>query len=132
MTSTTRQFVAQGISWDETIVMFIDHGGDDVYEGGGSFSQGASAHNGFCIFLDLSGRKRFVSGSPQASAGPNDYHGGKSFSIFIATDGKNNYTSKMKASSIRLNGEDDLFADLPNSIESAVKTKSWQGLIRKE
>jgi hypothetical protein len=128
---TTRQFVAQGLSWDETVVAFIDHGGDDVYEGGGSFSQGASAHNGFCLFLDLGGRNRFDYGSPQASAGPNDYHGGKSFSIFIAAGGKNNYTSKMKASSIHLNGDDGIFVDLTNSIERAVKTRSWQGLIGK-
>ncbi|HYR83724.1 MAG TPA: hypothetical protein VE422_06575 [Terriglobia bacterium] len=127
---TTRQAVAQGSSWDETITLFIDHSGDDTYEGGASYSQGASAHNGFCLFLDLGGRNRFVYAMPQGSAGPNDYHGGKSFSLFVAADDKGNaYTSKMKPSSIRLNGEHGIFADLPASIETALKTKSWRSLI---
>jgi hypothetical protein len=72
------------VSWDEAIVAFIDHDGDDVYEGGASFSQGASAHNGFALFLDLGGRNRFVYGMPQGNAGPNDYHGGKSLSLFVS------------------------------------------------
>jgi hypothetical protein len=84
---TTRHAVAQGISWDEAIVAFIDHDGDDIYEGGASFSQGASAHNGFTLFFDLGGRNRFAYKMPQGVAGPNDYHGGKSFSLFV-TEGK--------------------------------------------
>jgi hypothetical protein len=130
---TTRQSVAQGLSWDETITLFIDHRGDDVYEGGEWFSQGASAHNGFCLFLDLGGRNRFLYGQPQGSAGPNDFHGGKSFSMFVAADGKGNaYTSKMKSSSIHLNGEHGIFADIPSSIENALKTKSWRSLIKND
>ncbi len=113
---TTRHAVAQGISWDEAITAFIDHGGDDVYEGGASFSQGASAHNGFTLFLDLGGRNRFVYGMPQGSAGPNDYHGGTSFSIFVAAEDKG------KAYNTRLNGDHGIFADLPASIEAAVKS----------
>jgi hypothetical protein len=85
---TTRQGVAQGIAWDESITAFIDHSGDDVYEGGSSFSQGASAHNGFSLFLDLGGKNRFTAVKPQGSAGPNDYHGGASFSLFVAGEGK--------------------------------------------
>lgn len=128
---TTRHAVAQGISWDESVVVFIDHGGDDLYEGAASFSQGASAHNGFTLFLDLAGRNRFVYGMPQGSAGPNDYHGGKSFSLFVAADSKGNtYTSKMKPASIRLNGDHGIFADFSNSIEAAVKGSSWRSLIR--
>jgi PDZ domain-containing protein len=86
---TTRQAVAQGVAWDEAIVAFIDHDGDDVYEGGASFSQGASAHNGFVLFLDLGGRNRFVYAMPQGLAGPNDYHGGKSLSVFLS-EGRGN------------------------------------------
>ena len=129
---TTRQAVAQGTSWDESITAFIDHAGDDVYEGGGNYSQGASAHNGFSLFLDLGGKNRFDYKVPQGSAGPNDYHGGSSFSLFIAAEDKGNtYTSEMRSSTIRLNGEYGLFVDLPNSIESAVRTKSWQSVVRK-
>ena len=98
---TTRHAVAQGVSWDEAIVAFIDHDGDDVYEGGASFSQGASAHNGFALFLDLGGRNRFDYGGQQGNAGPNDYHGGKSLSFFV---------SEGKASSIH--GDDGLSVGL--------------------
>jgi len=86
---TTRQAVAQGASWDESIVAFIDRDGDDVYEGGASFSQGASAHNGFALFLDLAGSNRFVYAGQQGNAGPNDYHGGKSLSLFVS-EGREN------------------------------------------
>jgi hypothetical protein len=124
---TTRHAVAQGISWDESVTAFIDHGGDDVYEGGASFSQGASSHNGFSLFLDLGGRNRFVYGTPQGSAGPNDYHGGTSFSLFVAANDKGNtYTSAMKPASIQLNGENGLFVDVTGSIESAVKKSRVQ------
>jgi hypothetical protein len=85
---TTRHAVAQGIAWDEAIVAFIDHDGDDVYEGGLSFSLGASAHNGFVLFLDLGGQNRFDFPTP-GNAGPNDYHDGKSLSLFV-TEGKKN------------------------------------------
>ncbi len=47
---STRFAVAQGLAWDEAAALLIDEAGDDRYEGGG-FSQGASAHNGFAIFL---------------------------------------------------------------------------------
>lgn len=126
---TVRHAVAQGISWDETVVAFIDHAGDDVYEGGESFSHGAAAHSGFCIFLDLGGKNRFVYAVPQGSAGPNYYHGGSSFSLFISADGKGTYTSKMKPSSIFHNGGDGLFVDLPNSIQNALNSKSWKRLL---
>ena len=127
---TTRHAVAQGIAWDEAIVLFIDRGGDDVYEGAQSFSQGASAHNGFCVFLDLGGHNRFDYNTSQASAGPNDYHGGTSFSLFVAADGDDNvYDSGMDPSSIRLTGEHGVFADLPGSIAEAIDSGIWRDLI---
>jgi len=129
---TTRHAVAQGTSWDETITVFIDHAGNDVYEGGLSYSQGASAHNGFCLFLDSGGRNHFSYAMPQGFAGPNDYHGGTSFSLFITADDKgSSYSSKMRSSEIRLNGEYGIFANLPTPIEDTLKTKSWQKLTRK-
>jgi hypothetical protein len=123
---TTRQAVAQGISWDETITLFIDQSGDDTYEGGAYYSQGASAHNGFCVFLDLGGRNRFAFSMPQAAAGPNDYHGGASLSLFVAADDKGNvYNSGRKPSSVEMNGEYGLFVDLKGSISHGL-----QGLTR--
>ena len=127
---TARHAVAQGIAWDEAIVLFIDRAGDDVYEGAQSFSQGASAHNGFCVFLDLGGTNRFNYSTAQASAGPNDYHGGTSFSLFVAADGDDNvYDSGMDPFSIRLSGEHGVFADLPGSIDEAIDSEIWLDLI---
>lgn len=80
---TTRHGVAQSCSWDQTVTVFIDRAGDDLYEGGGFFSQGASAHNGIALFLDYGGDDRYDYAPGQAKAGPNDYHGGTSFSLFV-------------------------------------------------
>ncbi len=127
---TARHAVAQGIAWDEAIVLFIDRAGDDVYEGAQSFSQGASAHNGFCVFLDLGGYNRFDYSIAQASAGPNDYHGGTSFSLFVAANGDDNvYDSGMDPFSIRLSGEHGVFVDLPGSIDEAIDSEIWLDLI---
>jgi hypothetical protein len=101
---TTRHAVAQGTSWDETVVVFVDHAGDDVYEGGASFSHGAAAHNGFCLFLDLGGRNRFQYSGKPGNAGPNDYHGGSSFSLFVAP--------RAGSGSVEVNGDHGIFADL--------------------
>jgi len=104
---TTRQAVAQGVSWDETIVEFIDQDGDDVYEGGLSFSQGASAHNGFVLFMDLGGRNRFDYAGQRGNAGPNDYHGGTSLSLFITAgkesklNGKNGISTGLSSRELR-------------------------------
>jgi hypothetical protein len=80
--------VAQSCSWDQTVTIFIDRAGNDVYEGGGFFSQAASAHNGIALLLDYgAGEDRFDYGPGQAKAGPNDYHGGTSFSLFVGHRG---------------------------------------------
>jgi hypothetical protein len=127
---TTRHGVAQSIAWDESVAIFVDRSGDDVYEGGSSFSQGAGAHNGFAVFLDLGGRNRFVYGTPQGSAGPNGYHGGSSFSLFVAAgDRGNSFTSQMMRSNVRVNGERGIFVDMPESLERAVGEKSCRMLL---
>lgn len=127
---TARPAVAQGIAWDEAIVVFIDRAGDDVYAGGLSFSQGASAHNGFCLFFDLGGRDRFGYRGTQGAAGPNDYHGGASFSMFVAADSRDNhYDWDANPPTIRFAGEYGIFADLPVSIDVALETGMWRELI---
>jgi hypothetical protein len=121
---TARHAVAQSIAWDESITSFIDHAGNDVYEGGASFAQGASAHNSFAVFLDLGGKNRFEYRTPPGTAGPNDFNGGTSFSLFVSADERGNtYSSKVKSPGTQLNGDHGLFVDLRNSIEAYLRSK---------
>lgn len=80
--------VADGLSWDETSVVFHDMGGDDVYEQGG-FSLASAAHNGLVLFMDDSGNDRYA--ALPAHAASNEYHGGKSFALFVDGGGDDVY-----------------------------------------
>lgn len=72
-------------AWDLCATCFFDDGGDDSYETGPGFSIGASAHNGFSLFVDRGGRDAYAVGPGRA--GPNDYHGGNSVSVFVDAGG---------------------------------------------
>ena len=76
--------VADGLSWDETSVLFHDLAGNDVYEQGG-FSLASAAHNGMVLFLDDGGADRYA--ALPAHAGSNEYHGGRSFALFVDRGG---------------------------------------------
>ena len=76
----TRHGVIAGLAWDQSVSVFEDGGGDDVYRAS-FFSLGASAHNAVCFFTDAGGSDRYE-GVEVARSGPNDYHGGTSFSLF--------------------------------------------------
>ena len=125
----TRHAVAQGLSWDETSALFIDESGDDLYEGGG-FSQGASAMNGFVIFMDRSGSDTYLY-TDQAKAGGNSYHGGKSLSFFLDIGGGTDGYPKKPNNAILKGGANGIFVDLPGSVDAALHEDAWQGLIRK-
>jgi hypothetical protein len=84
-TYETRNAVAHGLAWDESVSFFIDRGGNDHYRGGG-FSLGASAHNSICVFHDRAGEDTYLRGG-FGQAGGNDYHGGTSLSLFLDTGG---------------------------------------------
>jgi hypothetical protein len=83
--------VADGLSWDETSVVFHDCGGDDVYEQGG-FSLASAAHNGMVLFLDDGGTDHFA--ALPAHAASNEYHGGHSFALFVHRGGDATYGSE--------------------------------------
>jgi hypothetical protein len=72
-------------AWDKAVTAFYDAGGDDRYEPGRGFSLGASAHNGLALFVDGGGRDRYR--IAPGRAGPNDYHGGPSVSVFVDAGG---------------------------------------------
>jgi hypothetical protein len=80
--------VADGISWDETSVVFHDMGGDDVYERSGQWLAGA-AMNGMVLFRDDGGNDRFE--ALPAHAASNEYHGGHSFALFVHRGGDATY-----------------------------------------
>jgi len=111
---STRYAVAQGIAWDEAVSLFVEQAGNDRYEGGG-FSQGASAHNGFSIFLELGGDDVYLY-TDQARAGGNDYHGGTSLSFFLDVGGGNDTYQQRANDKIMFGGESAIFVDAPHSI----------------
>ncbi|MDF1663448.1 MAG: PDZ domain-containing protein [Planctomycetota bacterium] len=73
----------QGAAWDLSISVFIDEAGNDDYWGMNAFSLGASAHNGLSFFFDHGGCDRYRNSQGLGRAGPNDYHGGVSLSLFV-------------------------------------------------
>ena len=121
--------MAQRLSWDETSALFIDEYGDDRYEGGG-FSQGASAQNGFVIFIDRGGRDIYLY-TDQARAGGNLYHGGRSLSFFLDLGGSEDAYPRKPNSAIVQGGANSIFADLPGTVEEALKGDAWKTLLKK-
>jgi hypothetical protein len=126
----TRQFVAQGLAWDEATALFLDEAGDDRYEGGG-FSHGASAMNGWALFIDKQGKDTYLY-TDQARAGGNSYHGGKSLSFFVDAGGQEDSFQKKPNNGIVTGGENSIFVDLPGSIEDALKEDAWKKLLQAE
>ncbi len=105
--------VADGLSWDETSVVFHDLAGNDVYEQGG-FSLAAAAHNGMVLFLDDSGDDRYPEVPAKASS--NEYHGGHSFALFADLGGADTYgATPMEDWNTRVSWRHDgaYFVDLP-------------------
>ena len=112
---STRYCVAQGLSWDEAVGLFLDQSGDDLYEGG-SFSHGASAMNGWTIFLDLEGRDTYLY-IDQARNGGNSYHGGTSLSFFVDAGGGDDRYPSRPNDRIVTGGEHSIFVDLPHKLD---------------
>lgn len=126
---STRYCVAQGLAWDEATGLFLETAGDDRYEGGG-FSQGASAMNGWTLFVDLAGDDTYLY-TDQARAGGNSYHGGTSLSFFVdAGGGDDRYHQNKGNDAVITGGEKSIFADLPGTIEEALAGKAWEKLVR--
>ena len=126
----TRYAVAQGLSWDETVTLFIDESGDDTYEGG-SFSQGASAMNGIALFFDLAGRDTYLY-CDQARAGGNHYHGGTSLSFFVDAGGDED-TYPSKPNNRILSGKEHfIFIDLPTALPEDIDDAELDRLLATE
>lgn len=107
----------QGAAWDLCATAFLDDQGNDRYEPGPGFSIGASAHNGLALFVDGGGRDRYLVGP--GGAGPNDYHGGPSASVFLDVGGDpDEYVGGGCADgAVAASGQVGLRIDLPGPLE---------------
>jgi hypothetical protein len=126
----TRQFVAQGLAWDEAVALFYDQSGDDRYEGGG-FSQGASAMNGWTLFIEGGGTDTYLY-TDQAVAGDNSYHGGTSLSFFLDLGGQQDRYPSKPNNAVVTGGARFIFADLPGAAQDALNGDAWKALLPKE
>lgn len=126
---TTRQFVAQGLAWDEAVALFRDEAGNDRYEGGG-FSHGASAMNGWTLFIECGGKDTYLY-TDQARAGGNSYHGGTSLSFFLDLGGEDDDYPSKHNNEIVQGGERSIFVDLPGSVAEALAKDAWRALLPK-
>lgn len=126
----TRQFVAQGLAWDEAVALFLDQAGDDRYEGGG-FSHGASAMNGWTLFIEGGGTDTYLY-TDQARAGGNSYHGGTSLSFFLDLGGQEDRYPSKPNNAVVTGGARSLFVDLPGSLDDALKGDAWKALLADE
>jgi hypothetical protein len=105
--------VADGLAWDEASVVFHDMGGDDVYQQSG-FSLASAAHNAMVLLLEDGGADRYA-GRP-GHAASNEYHGGRSFALFVDRGGADVYVGEDAGewndrSAVRDDGA--YFVDLP-------------------
>lgn len=126
---STRFCVAQGLSWDEAVGLFLDQSGNDRYEGGG-FSHGASAMNGWTVFLDLDGQDTYLY-TDQARNGGNSYHGGTSLSFFVDAGGGDDHYPSRPNNRIVTSGEHSVFVDLPGKLDTPLGDDALRKLIEK-
>ncbi|MEW6026946.1 MAG: hypothetical protein AB1599_06615, partial [Planctomycetota bacterium] len=119
--------VNAGLSWDLTCVAFIDKAGNDTYDAGG-FSRGATAHNGFCLFMDLGGKDIYK--DSVAQAGGNSYHGGYSLSVFLDKGPDEDEYPQRKNNNIEVNTEYSIFIDTDKELEDLLKDDSYHGILK--
>jgi len=121
---TTRHAVAPALAWDECVTLFRDYGGSDSYHAGG-FSLGASAHNAICVFIDDGGGDTYIGTAP-ALAGPNDYHGGSSLSLFFDLGGGNDtFPGGFRERMVAYRELDGVFFALPGSLDKEIAAERW-------
>jgi hypothetical protein len=116
-----RSWVGASLSaaWDLSVTVFLDDAGDDRYQPGPGFSLGASAHNGFSLFVDRAGNDHYALGP--ARAGPNDYHGGPSVSVFLDAGGQQDVYAGggLRDQAAALHPRSGVALDLKGPLESA-------------
>ncbi|MBE6359203.1 MAG: hypothetical protein E7057_08160 [Lentisphaerae bacterium] len=107
----TLHCVSLGISWDETVVLFADDQGDDIYHSGtGGISYSAAHQNGICFFFDRGGNDRY-NGMPPLPASRNTYHLGTSLAIFMDSGSGDDHYLKRQNNTVSVEPGDDIFID---------------------
>ena len=113
----TTHYVGMGMAWDESCTLFIDQRGDDTYVAP-HFAFGASAMNGFALFIDADGSDRYV-GSRPAKVYGNSYHKGTSIGYFLDLGkGKDVFGSNRKEGEISAEDDHAFFVDGPSSADA--------------
>jgi hypothetical protein len=78
-----------GMAWDDSVGIFLDDAGDDIYEGGG-LSCGGAAQTGIAFFVDAGGDDRYTSAGEadsQGGSGDSEYHGKPSIGFLLDLGG---------------------------------------------
>lgn len=128
----------QGAAWDLSASVFIDQSGDDDFWGKDAFSLGASAHNGMAFFFDHEGCDVYRNAQGLGRAGPNDYHGGGSLSLFVDGGvGKDRYLgpgleSQKAGQRAQLRKEMSLVLNVDGESWSVEDLKMWLGGKKKK
>ena len=100
-----RSIANLGMAWDESVGLFLDDAGDDVYEGGG-LSCGGAAETGIALFVDGGGDDRYTSAGEadsQGGSGASEYHDKPSVGFLLDLGGgKDTYSRPGRTDGARL------------------------------
>lgn len=117
---TTMIGASTSAAWDLCATAFMDDAGDDRYLGMANLCNGGSAQNGLALFFDHGGRDYYR--LPPGKAGPNNYHGGHSLSIFVdagSTGDRYTYTP-LADGKARVEGVAGVQIDTPGGVSGLV------------
>ena len=87
------------------------------------FSQAASSHNGFALFIDDTGIDHY--NGEQARAESNEYHGGSSLSIFIDGGGEHDIYSFGENNSVIVQDEFGIRADFKETVRNVADDEDY-------
>jgi PDZ domain-containing protein len=117
---TTMIGASTSAAWDLCATVFLDDAGDDRYLGMANLCNGGSAQNGLALFFDHGGRDYYR--LPPGKAGPNNYHGGHSLSIFVdaASTGDRYTYTPLADGKARVEGVAGVQIDTPGGVSGLV------------
>ena len=127
---TRSRHTAHAFTWDEATGLLLDEAGDDTYAGWGN-TCGAAAMNGWSVFVDRAGNDTYPS-PPPAKAGPNFYHGGSSWGVFIDAGGGDDSYGKRANDAIHTAPHDSVFMDLPATVDQALRHDAYRELMARD